>query len=275
MSFTALYPSVFGILRIDTSLKQNNAGIAGTGFVIGLDPLRILTCFHVVCEGTPANDGKIQYSITKRSDSLEDFDLRKVEISFLKVSAVSTYPELDLAILEVDPSTNLDVSTKLGIPSVAPVALSMDSAERQPGRDVHWISTAGTGDVTLTPRYFKGHIISKYKTQHGYSYTNLAGANAQQIMPDIDMIEVDKLFIPGVSGSPVVDTLSGKVIGYVHGFRSWPIPTASEVTQGVEIIEGTKKRSVQMKSLVPLVASLSLAIDLRSATKVLNDLGLI
>jgi len=100
MTFKDLYKSVFAILRVES----NQAKVVGTGFVINTSPLYILTCNHVVAEGNEANNGSVRYSITKRSDSIDDFDIRKVEISYLAAEKILYRPEFDLAILRIDPS---------------------------------------------------------------------------------------------------------------------------------------------------------------------------
>lgn len=275
MTFQNLYPSVFGILRLDTTVAKDNARIAGSGFTIAGSPIRVLTCNHVVGEATEANDGRIRFSITKRSDRVDEFDLRSAEISFLGVKRIRRWPELDLALLEIDPSADPGVAAKLGIVSAPPVKLNLAKENREPGRDVQWLSTAGGGDLTLTPRMFKGHIVARYKTDNTYKFVASNGAEITQVMPGVDFIEVDKLFIPGVSGSPIVDAKSGEVIAYVHGFRSWPIPTASEITQSVELTEHGKARQVSLKSMLPLTTSLSLAVDVRAVEAVLRKEGVL
>ena len=109
------YESVFAILRIDTSLQKDNARVVGTGFVINTNPIQVLTCNHVVGEGNPENNGKIIYSIVKRSDNSTDFDLRNAQISYLKAKTIIFKPEYDLAILEIDPSQNKEIAEKIGI----------------------------------------------------------------------------------------------------------------------------------------------------------------
>jgi len=260
MKFKDLYKSVFAILRVEGT----QAKVVGTGFVINTNPLYILTCNHVVGEGNETNNGVVRYSITKRSDLFDNFDIRQVEISFLAAKKITRKPEFDLAILEVDPSTNKDISNKLDIQNTKKLKLSFNKAERKFGSAVEWLSTAASGDLTLTPRFFNGSLITSYTADHNYKYKNNLGVEVQQRMSGVSLIEVDKLFIPGSSGSPILDIKSNKVIGYVHGFKSWPIFTNTEIEQRVEIIENANPRNVGLKYALPLVASLSLGIDLRT-----------
>ncbi len=267
MKFPDLYKSLFAILRIENI----SAKVVGTGFVINTNPFYILTCNHVVGEGNDSNKGTVQYAITKRTDSFEEFDLRRGEISFFKAKQIFYKPELDLAILKVDLASDPDMAAKLNIKNPKSLKLSFNQAHREPGSGVEWLSTAASGDLTLTPRFFKGQLITKYVTDHKYEFINSQKITTEQVMTGIDMMEIDKLFIPGSSGSPILNSSSGRVIGYVHGFRSWPIVTNNELKQKVEIIENSNSKNVELKYNIPLVTSLSLGIDIRAAETYLKD----
>lgn len=270
MNWSNLYKSVFNILRIE----NNQAKVAGTGFVLNNKPIYILTCYHVVSEGTENNDGAIKYSITKRSgESLEKFDLRRGQISFLRAKKIICKPELDLAILEIDPSENEDVAEKLNLHRIKPLRSSFRSRARQIGSPVQWLSAGVLGDKTLTPRFFKGNIITGYITNQKYKFKNQQGESQEQVMEGIQLLEIDQLFVPGCSGGPVISSKNGKAIGYVHGFKSWPLMTNTIIKYDAEITEEDDNQSVNVniKSKTPLVTSFSLAIDLRSIGKYLVD----
>ena len=78
------------------------------------------------------------------------------------------------------------------------------------------------------------------------------------------MLEVDKLFIPGSSGSPILNA-SNQVIGYVHGYRAFALGSNVETTEDVEIGLDAVFTKEKMKYKPPLVTSVSLGIDLRTA----------
>lgn len=217
------YESVFAILRIDTSLQENNAKVVGTGFVINTNPVQILTCNHVVGEGNRENNGKIVYSIIKRSDKTDNFDLRNVEISMLKAKKIVYKPEYDLAVLEIDPSQNAEIAEKMGIPGKVR-ALEIDFNETPIGTPVEWLSAGTLGDLTITPRFFKGNMVTKYIKDNHYKFMNSGGVEETATMQGINLFEVDQLFFPGASGSPIISSQSGRVIGWVHGFNSWQLP---------------------------------------------------
>ena len=63
MKWSDLYETVFSILRSE----GQNMKIVGTGFIINKNPVYILTCNHVVSEGTENNNGNIKYAITKKN----------------------------------------------------------------------------------------------------------------------------------------------------------------------------------------------------------------
>ena len=85
------------------------------------------------------------------------------------------------------------------------------------------------------------------------------------------MLEVDKLFIPGASGSPILNAQTMEVIGYVHGYRTFALSSNVEVVEDVEI--GEQSELKKLKYRLPLVTSLSLGIDLRTAERFLVDEG--
>lgn len=266
MKFQDLYRSVFAIFRIE----GNQAKVVGTGFVINTNPFYVLTCNHVVGEGNEQNVGNVRYAITKRSDTSDNFDIRQLEISYLAVKKIVHKPEFDLAVLEIDPSTNLDVASKLDIANAKALEISFDKKDRELGSPVEWLSTAASGDLTLTPRFFKGNVITDYITNHPYEYMNSQGTISPQVITGAHLFEVDQLFIPGSSGSPILSFETGKVIGYVHGFKSWPIPTNNEIIQKVEVTESGNLKEVDLKYKLPFMASLSLGIDARTIEEYLK-----
>lgn len=266
------YKSLFAILRIDTSLQQNNAKIVGTGFVINTNPIYILTCNHVVSEGKEDNNGNIVYSIAKRSDNITGFDLRNFQISYLKAKKIFYKPEYDLAILEIDPSINKKVAQKLGIPNnIKSLNVDFNVNAGTIGSLVEWISAGTLGDPTITPRFFKGNIIARYIKDQTYKFINPQKTEQLQAMKGIRFLEIDQLFFPGCSGSPIISSKNKKVIGWVHGFNSWPVPTTNLIDYKAEIINNNDRKNVTIKSNSILTASLSLAIDIKNVKNFLIE----
>lgn len=275
MNWLKLYESVFSILKIE---KDNNrASIIGSGFVINNNPIYLLTCNHVVSEGSENNDGKIIYSITKRSGkSLNEFDIRKGQISYLGAKKIFHKPEYDLAILEIEQTEkNKKVFKELNLDTTKPLKPTFKNKARKISAPVQWLSTGVFSDQTLTPRFFQGTVVTEYIANKKYNFINQQGQIQEQTMEGVNFLEIDQLFLKGCSGGPVVNSKNGRVIGYIHGFKVWPIMTNAAIKQNIEITENSKTHKAKIKLNVPLIASLSLAVDLRSVKDFLLKKGYI
>jgi hypothetical protein len=84
---------------------------------------------------------------------------------------------------------------------------------------------------------------------------------------------VDKLFTLGASGSPILNAESRQAIGYVHGYRAFAIDSNIEVTEGAELAEESEFKKEKLKHKLPLVASTSIGIDLRTVEAYLAQEG--
>ncbi len=268
-SLQDVFESEFAILRI----QGNQAKAVGVGFVIHQDPMRILTCYHVVSEATELNEGPITYAIARRTELANEIDTRKVTWSWLKIKSLLFKPEYDMAILEIDPRANGPVAEKMHLAQSRPLNLSLDGSDRSMGSQVTWLTTAAQGDLKLTPRLFVGNIVAGYITDEKYSYQTNAGTKVEQVMAGARMLEVDKLFIPGASGSPIMNANTKRVVGYVHGYRTFALSSNVEVTEDVELGEQSALKKEKLKYRLPLVSSVSLAIDLRTAGPFLVEEG--
>ena len=229
----------------------------------------------MVSEGSAPNDGPVVYAIARRPESTNEVDLRRVTWSFLKVSHIVLKPEYDLAILEVDPHSNEVVANKLNLTESKPLTLSLDRSQRSLGSTVTWLTTAAEGDLTLTPRLFTGSIVANYIQDEKYSYQNSSGTVVQQTISGARMLEIDKLFLPGASGSPILNAETRSVIGYVHGYRAFALNTNIEVTENAEVAEDSEFKKEKLKHKLPLVTSISVGIDLRTAEGYLTQEGYI
>ena len=268
-SLQELFESEFAILR----LQGNQARVAGVGFVIHQAPTRILTCYHVVSEGTELNDGPVSFGIARRTEEANETDTRRVTWGWIKAKHLQFKPEYDMAILEVEPQANPQVAEKLHLTRSRPLHLNLDKSRRAIGSPVTWLTTAFQGDLKLTPRLFTGAIVANYIADEKYSYQTSAGSKTEQVIAGARMLEVDKLFIPGASGSPILNAQTMEVIGYVHGYRTFALSSNVEVVEDVEIGEQSELKKQKLKYRLPLVTSLSLGIDLRTAERFLVDEG--
>ena len=226
-------------------------------------PTRILTCHHVVSEGTELNDGPVSFGIARRTEEANEIDTRRATWGWIKAKHLQFKPEYDMAILEVEPQANPQVAEKLHLTRSRSLHLNLDESRRAIGSPVTWLTTAFQGDLKLTPRLFTGAIVANYIADEKYSYQTSAGSKTEQVIAGARMLEVDKLFIPGASGSPILNAQTMEVIGYVHGYRTFALSSNVEVVEDVEIGEQSELKKQKLKYRLPLVTSLSLGIDLR------------
>lgn len=268
-SLQDLFASEFAIVRIE----GNHAHVAGVGFVIQQAPMRLFTCNHVVSQGTEANDGPVVYAIARRTEATNEIDVRKVTWSWLRIKHMTFKPEYDLAILDVDPEVDQPIAEKLDLNKSKPLALNFDSSQRSIGTAVTWLTTAAQSDLTLTPRLFSGSVVANYIADESYSYQSSTGNSVKQVIKGARMLEVDKLFIPGASGSPILNAQTRQVIGYVHGYRAFAFNSNLDVTEDVEMGLDAVYTKEKLKYRPPLVTSISLGIDLRTAEAYLGQEG--
>jgi len=85
-------------------------------------------------------------------------------------------------------------------------------------------------------RVGRGVVTSTYRT-------NINTETGHQIQ-NVDVLEVNFLFVPGNSGGPIFDAETGRVVGFVHGFQS---PTIREkvATAQVQLPQGMNAQYVQ------------------------------
>jgi hypothetical protein len=110
-------------------------------------------------------------------------------------------------------------------------------------------------------RVAKGVVTSVYST-------NIESDQGVTIQ-NVPVIEVNFLFVPGNSGGPVFDALTGRVGGFVHGYTTEKIrERVEEVTLVDSLPEGMSSTSIEN-----LNALYSIAIKLDKAREHLEKLG--
>src|SRR6266849_8835481 len=232
--FWNLYESEFAIWRIQRNDTRGNRSAespwtathvpVGMGFVIRQNPLLLLTCYHVVSEGSESNSGNIVFAIGRRIKGDKEFNLLQAQVAFLLIKRILFKPEYDLAILEVDPTQSTEAHSKLDLGAasadsfdIKSLDLDFDPAQRAVGTSVMWSTTGSpTGDQThfaLPPRFFTANIVTNYVTNVPYSAKSASGVSTEQTMTGVRMFEVDKLMLPGTSGSAIVNVATNRVIG--------------------------------------------------------------
>jgi hypothetical protein len=139
---------------------------------------------------------------------------------------------------------------------------------------VEWIGVGTLGDLSLTPRFFKGNIVTKYIKDQNYIYINPESKEQIQLMKAVRFMEINQLFLPGCSGGPIVSERN-KVIGWVHGFNSWPIQTNNMVEYNATLSDDSTSQEVKIKTKSIIGASLSLGIEIKNVKEFLLDNKLI
>jgi hypothetical protein len=267
-----LHESTFAVMSVQEA-KPGSARIVGSAFVIRQNPLTLLTCYHVVSRGSEMNNGSFVYLIGKRIDEANESNLEKDFGHFLPIKRLIFKPDYDLAILEIDPAANPEISSKLRLSDAKPLELDFDRAQRAAGTAVMWSTnvTPSDKDFLLHPRLFFSNIVASYVTNETYNYTGTSGASTKQTMNAVTMLEVDKPFFPGASGSAIVNVATNKVIGIIHGLRMFQNPSGQQMTGDAQLFFGLL--NIKMKNDLPMVVSLSLGVDLRTVESYLKQAG--
>jgi S1-C subfamily serine protease len=269
-AYRILAASAVAILRTEGS----DGKLVGTGFFVS-ETGQVLTCNHVVQPYDPQNT-TVKYGIVKRKINVgESLDLRQGQISWIIADRIVTNPHLDLAILNIDVASpqNRDIAAQIGL--IPPVPLKLSFGTRNIGDAVAWLGMAVLGDMIATPRFFQGFIVSSYVNDLHYSVPGPANTVVTCTASGLRFIEINQLFIPGCSGGPVFSLADKAVVGFVHGYGSWPVgltPGTLDINN-VVLRSGSQEVQGSLRMNAPVVTALSLAIDMTSAEEFLREQG--
>jgi len=204
--------AVFSVMRTRSAAQGTfNYWVLGSGFFVSTKIF--LTCAHVLMSpATPHVDGDTYKLISTTRTTRTVWQVENAVVG----NNIRLFPDSDLALLTVDGGESrsylpleygdVQVGTEIGvagypIPNVPTVNgnIVLDGLIYRVARNV------------LTATY-----TTNFNTNNGASLTN------------IPAIEVNFLFVPGNSGGPIFLASNGRVIGYVHGFRSYKIEEKME-----------------------------------------------
>lgn len=206
---------VFSVIRERQVPEGKAARALGTGFFIA--PRVFITCDHVV---NPVNDRHqpgdsylLVANLTGRSGKL--YRIERPELN----KDINLFPNLDLAVLRVR-------SADANQPYCA-----LEYGDVWEGQGIGVVGyplaelRAINGNLALNAvlyRAARGCITALYTTNDG-------------ALVDVPCIEVNFLFVPGNSGGPVFSVDTGRVLGYVRGYRAVKIresvATATMISQ--------------------------------------------
>jgi S1-C subfamily serine protease len=174
----------------------------GTGFFVSRDVF--ITCDHVINDSADPHQAGDSYllvcNITGSSGQM--FSIQNAQIG----TEIHLFPNLDLAVLRV-PGT---------LPDQPYVALEYgDVYEGQdigvvgyPLPEINIVNNNISFDA-LIYRAARGHVTGRFTTTDG-------------ALINVPYVEVNFMFVPGNSGGPVFNAETGRVLGFVRGFR-WQV----------------------------------------------------
>lgn len=183
--------------------ETHECSALGSGFFVS--PSVFLTCHHVVNSAiAPHRDGDCY-----RFVALTDTKGGGVAHQMANVIAGQTlhlFPNCDLALFQ---PTNIAPQ-----PFVA-----LDYGDHMVGKE---IGVAGYPLAALAPNpggdlAYNGLIFRVARGVMTSAYSTNINQDQNVMLPDVPVLEVNFLFVPGNSGGPVFDAETGRVIG----FRAW------------------------------------------------------
>lgn len=206
---------VCSIIRHRPAQGGNQARALGTGFFVARDVF--LTCDHVMNDPADPHQPGDSYHLVSNltGDSGKVYAINAPQLN----TDLHLFPNLDLALLKV-PNT----------PQDQPFA-ALEYGEVFEGEDIGVVGypipelNVVNGNLAYDGVIFRagrGHITARY-------VVNLSAA-----ILNVPILEVNFLFVPGNSGGPVFSAETGRVLGYVRGFRSVKIRERVERVQMIQ-----------------------------------------
>jgi len=174
----------------------------GSGFFVAKDVF--LTCSHVLNSAeNPHQDGDTYHLAGHFAGKFAVHEIRQTAVG----RDIFLYPDCDLGLIKAGGDVNQPY-VALGYEDV-PVGLEIGVAGYPLPRLIQGadgkLQTAG-----LIFRVAKGVVTASYKTNIQASTT---------VLPELPVVEVNFLFVPGNSGGPVFNAETGRVLAFVHGYQ--------------------------------------------------------
>jgi S1-C subfamily serine protease len=172
----------------------------GTGFFIARD--LFITCDHVINSPTDPHQAGDSYLLVANLNG-KSGQIYTVENAQLGAE-IHLFPNLDLAVLRVTAS-----------PNTQPYA-ALEYGDVYEGEDIGVVGYplaelhAVNGNIALDGvlyRAARGCVTGRYLTNDGP-------------LSNVPFIEVNFLFVPGNSGGPVFAAETGRILGFVRGYRA-------------------------------------------------------
>jgi len=220
--------AVFAVMRIRPAAAQGQfqLWVLGSGFFISSKIF--LTCAHLLVD--PANphvDGDKYQLVNTIGATHNVWEIQNAVVG----NNVHIFRDCDLALLSVDGGqsrsylpleyNDIPVGTEIGVAGYPAPQLQAVNGQINLGGLIYRVAKN-----VLTANY-----PSNFNTNNGLNLTN------------IPVIEVNFLFVPGNSGGPIFSAANGRVIGYVHGFRTHKIEEKIEAAAPTLVLPGGMNNS--------------------------------
>ena len=207
--------AVFAVTRIrPIGGGQVQCWVLGSGFFVSSKVF--LTCAHVLnSPATPHVDGDRYDLVSANGSTVTVWQLQNAILG----NSVHIFQDADLALLSVDGGESRSyLPLEYGdVPIGADIGVAgypVPSLQAVNGG----ISASG-----LIYRVARNVLTATYKSNFQ--------TNTGAILTDIPTLEVNFLFVPGNSGGPIFLATNGRVIGFVHGFRTHKIEEKVATTE--------------------------------------------
>ncbi len=242
----------------------------GTGFFVS--ERHVLTAGHLFTDS--ATDNPDKYCLLRRkAENEKNYNLKSANLNFINAKKIIIKRDFDVALLEFDFSSTKKIMEEIGLWPVKPLKLDF-CEKRQIGDEVYWMGMATIGDVTAIPRFFSGQIVVHYINDSNYQFPKDDGTQENFNARSLKMIEVNNLFLPGCSGSPVFSRKNKAVIGFVHGYGAWPIgltPGGEIDIPKAKIKIDNQEKEVDLHLKPPVFGAISRVIDVSLIKEFLTE----
>ena len=226
---------VCSVIRKRPMQGQFGARALGTGFFVSRDVF--ITCDHVINDpGDPHRGGDSYLLVSNLTGSSgKAYILENPEVG----KEINLFPNLDLAVLRVS-------SAPQDQPYVA-----LEYGDIFEGEDIGVVGyplaelRTVNGNIVFDAviyRAARGHVTGRYVTNDGP-------------LTNVPYVEVNFLFVPGNSGGPVFAAETGRVLGFVRGFRAIKIKeSVANVTMIQQLPLGMSNQYVENLNAIYSVA---------------------